>query len=224
MSEAVKSIVYKGLELWNQVFKTRLRNAREVKQGGWKFTTVDAYSQIERATELWGPFGINWGVESEDYIFLRSDTMCLYKGIFYYPGGKFPIQSSCEIVGSKGNLNGRIDGEFAKKSATDALTKGLSKLGFNGDVFMGLFDDNQYVQRLKAEEEQNQYIDNLKNQHGHIVGNIRKMVSTDDPGLIKFLSEIHKPVWNEIWNYLLSTQEKRHITELNRKQRNAGNQ
>ena len=35
-----------------------------------------------------------------------------------------------------------------KKVATDALTKGLSKLGFNADVFMGMFDDNKYVNKL----------------------------------------------------------------------------
>ena len=29
------------------------------------------------------------------------------------------------------------------------LTKGLSKLGFNADVFMGRFDDNKYVNTPK---------------------------------------------------------------------------
>jgi hypothetical protein len=31
------------------------------------------------------------------------------------------------------------------------MTKGLSKLGFNADVFMGLFDDNKYVSSLRKE-------------------------------------------------------------------------
>jgi len=30
-------------------------------------------------------------------------------------------------------------------------TKALSKLGFNADVFLGLYDDNKYVYQLKQE-------------------------------------------------------------------------
>ena len=32
--------------------------------------------------------------------------------------------------------------DIFKKATTDALTKGLSMLGFNADVFMGLWNDN----------------------------------------------------------------------------------
>jgi hypothetical protein len=32
------------------------------------------------------------------------------------------------------------------------LTKGLSKLGFNADVFMGRFDDNKYVATDKVQQ------------------------------------------------------------------------
>ena len=45
-------------------------------------------------------------------------------------------------------MGSRVDDDFAKKVATDALTKGLSKLGFNADVFMGRFDDNKYVNQM----------------------------------------------------------------------------
>ena len=40
----------------------------------------------------------------------------------------------------------KIDDEYAKKSATDALTKGLSMIGFNSDIFLGKYDDNKYVE------------------------------------------------------------------------------
>ena len=56
---------------------------------------------------------------------------------------EFPIHSSIKY-----HSNGRVDDDFMKKVATDALTKGLSKLGFNADVFMGKFDDNKYVNKL----------------------------------------------------------------------------
>ena len=38
-----------------------------------------------------------------------------------------------------------------KKCSTDALTKGLSALGFNADVFLGKFDDNKYVAKMTQE-------------------------------------------------------------------------
>ena len=42
-----------------------------------------------------------------------------------------------------------VDADFAKKIETDALTKALSKLGFNADVFMGRFDDTKYVLEMQ---------------------------------------------------------------------------
>ncbi|MBE5253487.1 hypothetical protein [Mixta mediterraneensis] len=43
--------------------------------------------------------------------------------------------------------NGLIsDGEAPKKSLTDATKKALSQLGSSADVFLGLFDDQQYRQ------------------------------------------------------------------------------
>jgi len=44
-----------------------------------------------------------------------------------------------------------VDADFAKKMETDALTKVLSKMGFNADVFMGRYDDNKYVQDMQKE-------------------------------------------------------------------------
>jgi len=40
-----------------------------------------------------------------------------------------------------------------KKATTDGITKCLSMLGFNADVFLGKFDDNKYVQELKNKAE-----------------------------------------------------------------------
>ena len=77
-----------------------------------------------------------------------TTTLVLYTSTLWYvfnsKTGELPIHSSIKY-----GANGRYDDDFAKKVATDALTKGLSKLGFNADVFMGLFDDNKYVNDMK---------------------------------------------------------------------------
>ncbi len=44
-----------------------------------------------------------------------------------------------------------VDADFAKKIETDALTKALSKIGFNADVFMGRYDDVKYVNEMAEE-------------------------------------------------------------------------
>ena len=53
--------------------------------------------------------------------------------------GEFPITSAIMYISDKG----KADDDFAKKLETDMITKALSRLGFNADVFMGMFDDNK---------------------------------------------------------------------------------
>ena len=134
------------MELWNKVCKTNPSYAKEVKYGARKFIAIDAHSQIMKATELWGPFGSTWGVTDEKFTML-NEKLLLYTAKLYYGGDAavgansfLPLHSSIEL-----------GQECIKKVATDALTKGLSKLGFNADVFLGKFDDNHYVQQMKSE-------------------------------------------------------------------------
>jgi hypothetical protein len=58
--------------------------------------------------------------------------------------------------------NTHLDDDCVKKVATDALTKGLSKLGFNADVFLGLYDDNKYVAGAKAAFETKRFVIAIK--------------------------------------------------------------
>jgi len=135
-----------NLALWNRVSKTNPANTKEVTFGR-KFTAIDAYSQIMEATKEWGPYGSNWGIASIEHIFIPDMPMVIGKAMFMYPGGSFPVTSSFLYVSAKG----KTDDEFAKKLETDMITKALSRLGFNADVFMGKFDDNRYVQEVTKE-------------------------------------------------------------------------
>lgn len=67
----------------------------------------------------------------------------------------FPVSSSILYVSEKG----KTDDDFAKKLETDMITKALSRLGFNADVFMGKFDDNKYVAKMKEKFNKPEYID-----------------------------------------------------------------
>ena len=80
---------------------------------------------------------------------LKEIGLVTFKALFYYPDGEFEIINTISIY--RDNAKTKIDDEFAKKVETDSLTKALSKLGFNADVFMGRFDDVRYVEEVKKE-------------------------------------------------------------------------
>jgi len=144
-------------DLWDKVFKTNPKNTKEVSFGR-RFTSICAYSQIEKATELWGSFGNLWGVENEKFEAVHHNDdrtpcyhYCFYSATLFYPDGKFDIHSDIEIFHTSGKRAGQYNEDWPKKVATDALTKGLSKLGFNADIFQGKFEDKYYIQDMNIE-------------------------------------------------------------------------
>ena len=139
-----------NLELWSKVSKTDPAHTKQANVRGNKITAIAPQYQIMQATEQFGAYGKAWGFKSVTIDnSLMSVGLITFKGSFFYPGGEFEILSSIGIY--RDNAQTKIDDDFAKKVETDALTKALSKLGFNADVFMGLYDDNRYVQQLSEE-------------------------------------------------------------------------
>ena len=139
-----------NLKLWNEVEKTDPKFTKQYKgKGGFQGTAICSQWQIYKATELWGPIGKEWGPTSEDFqvVLEGKESVLLYSAILKHPEGSFPISSSIDFYSGKGYK----DNDVVKKITTDALTKGLSKLGFSADVFMGKFDDNKYVNEMKKE-------------------------------------------------------------------------
>ena len=152
-----------NMRIWDLVSKSDPDTVKEVSYGKRKFHTVAAQSQVKKATEIWGPMGEGWGVKDEDYqivAFGNHEVMCLYTAKLWYHTqdiAKYAetcISSSIMVAEFDRHGNFKKDDEFAKKVSTDALTKGLSRLGFNSDIFEGLFDDNRYQAYLHAEKQQ----------------------------------------------------------------------
>jgi len=140
-----------NLELWNKVEKTNPNHTKAANVRGNKITAIAPQYQIKLATEQFGVYGSKWGWKSFDfdYSLLERTGIVIFKGCFYFPGGEFPISAS--ISAFKDGAMTKPDADFAKKVETDALTKALSKLGFNADVFMGMYDDNKYVMQMQEE-------------------------------------------------------------------------
>jgi len=137
------------LALWEKVEKTNPANTKKVNQRGG-FTSICAHSQIKAATEVFGPVGIGWGYAVTHSTIQAADVLLAVADVVLWHGDRANTFGSwrgmCAIL-----EKGRIDDDAGKKAMTDALTKGLSHIGFNADVFLGLFDDNKYVQKVAQE-------------------------------------------------------------------------
>jgi hypothetical protein len=149
-----------NMELWDSVCKTDPSHTKKAKIGQMNITAICPQYQRKAATAMFGPYGSGWGVIDDKYEFLDftdGTKLCTYTATLWYnlDGSKneFPIQSNIKVafVTQAGEGYLKIDDEYAKKAATDALTKGLSMLGFNSDVFEGRYDDNKYVNKMREE-------------------------------------------------------------------------
>jgi hypothetical protein len=104
--------------------------------------------------------GIGWGVEIEKEEYIEGHVIsddgqkavvhCLRIRLWYELDGKrgsLQHFGQTQFVG-KNKYGPFTDEEAPKKSLTDATTKALSMLGFGSDIFMGLYDDQDYRQEV----------------------------------------------------------------------------
>lgn len=152
-----------NLLLWLNTEKTNPEDCKTVTQGQFKFTSIDTYTRIKKATEMFGPFGIGWGItetkDSYEVVQLNPnayhEAKLVYRADLWYiwngQRGQMPIVADIDLYFYSKERGARKNSEAWKKVKTDALTKGLSMLGFNADVYMGLFEDQDYVLTMKME-------------------------------------------------------------------------
>lgn len=165
-----------SIDLWLKVAKTDPQYTKAfLRGGGFKGTAINATWLIYRATEIFGPMGVNWGVDivSEDYVtgapfawrpqnapptvepIVGNEIVHVVQVRFWYRSAETPRaeiyqygQTTFVGVNKYGPFT---DEEAPKKSLTDATTKALSMLGFSADIRLGLWDDNKYVSDRRAE-------------------------------------------------------------------------
>ena len=142
--------VNNNLSLWNKVEKTNPKYTKKAKVGGMSITAIAPQYQIMMVTEQFGTYGKTWGFKNIqlDYSLIEKYDMVVFKGTFFFPEGQFEIINSYKLFIN--NAKTMLDDNFAKKIETDTLTKAISKLGFNADIFMGKFDDVRYVQEANT--------------------------------------------------------------------------
>jgi hypothetical protein len=148
----------KNFFIWDQVKNTNPKYTKAfTKFGGKELTTIDPMYQIQVMTGMFGPVGKGWKYDvkynyTDKNVFAEvtigwtevekhKDKSTITSWHYFGP------VSSVQALYKK---NGGLDDEAPKKAMTDAMTKGFSHLGISADVFLGLFDNNKYVQEMKA--------------------------------------------------------------------------
>lgn len=147
-----------NMKLWRAVEATNPDHTKKVTFGR-AITAIDPYRQVEAATKQFGPAGDGWGWEVKEVKEVHATNQIAIL-ISLWHGGN-PTARRIEQWGQNGiyidNACKKKDEDCFKKATTDGITKCLSYLGFNSDVFFGKFDDNKYVQAMNQKfAEQNQ--------------------------------------------------------------------
>ena len=145
-----------NMVIWDQVKKTDPNFTKAVEYGKRKFTAIDPTWQDKRCTEMWGPKGKGWGLRNLRWTRFdvtamdRSDrsnpvpyqqTQVMLEADFFYPGG---------VIEQAADMPFRAGDDTIKKLITTVKSKALSGLGFSADVYMGKFDDEQYVAMVRT--------------------------------------------------------------------------
>lgn len=144
-----------NLKLWDSVDSTDPKHTKKVTNSGRTYSSIDATSQYKKATEIFGAYGSTWGLKNIDVMHhtIGDTVLANMKAMFYYPGGEFETINSIKLAYKTNGYQGKegylkVDEEAYKKLETNTVTKALSRLGFNADVFLGQFEDNQYIQEI----------------------------------------------------------------------------
>lgn len=143
-----------NMTLWESVCITDPAAVKPITGKAYKGNSPKPYWLIQRATEVFGPIGIGWGVIVKSERFERmSDTDVLHVAtvsVWYVLDGKRTETfdqmggTKAAYMTAKGVL--MVDEDAGKKSVTDGMVKCLSMIGFAGDIFSGLWDDSKYVE------------------------------------------------------------------------------
>lgn len=161
MSEENKTT--ETMSIWSEVENTDTAIAQPFNENGFSGTTVPAMHQIKAATKLWGPMGFKWGLSHQKYSIekrsefdSRYDVLVLSAELFY-PYENTRVEISMEIEIDLWDYDEKLktfskNNDARKKVRTGLLTKALSQLGFNADIYLGKFDDHQQGKTIVADD------------------------------------------------------------------------
>lgn len=128
------------MDIWNKVCVTAPEHTKTANNGRYKFTCVDPQWQTMQATQVFGAYGSGWGIKDCKFTILEESGFIMLEAVFYYKQGQKLKEFPYAV-----DMRFKAGDDCCKKLLTNMQSKCLSKLGFSADVYMGLYDDVQYV-------------------------------------------------------------------------------
>jgi pentatricopeptide repeat protein len=134
-----------NLKLWNRVNVTAPEHTKQAHNGRFSFTCVDPQWQTMIATEEFGAYGKGWGIRDAKFTMLGGEGLSvpacmMLEATFWYTIDGVECSFPYAV-----DMKYRAGDDCCKKLMTSLQSKCLSKLGFSSDVYIGLWDDVQYV-------------------------------------------------------------------------------
>jgi hypothetical protein len=93
-----------------------------------------------QATQVFGAYGSGWGIKDCKFTILEEAGFIMLEAVFFYKEKQKKHEFPYAV-----DMRFKAGDDCCKKLMTSLQSKALSKLGFSADVYMGLYDDVQYV-------------------------------------------------------------------------------
>lgn len=137
-----------NLDIWNKLAPSDPKYLKQVSFGSRSFTAIDPQYQVKKMTEQFGAVGDGWGWHNKTEIVPVSngDSAVLAHVHVWHgtPANSFGPFTGCRKFFDA--TKGRMAEDAPKMAITDGLTKALSHIGCDADVFLGKMDGNKYDQ------------------------------------------------------------------------------
>jgi len=166
--------------LWERSSKTDPKYTKKVSVAGKPaFTNIDTYYLIQQATKEFGSYGDGFGIKSMEWSSESfGDTVIqTLDAVFFYKDNEFPIRNSLKFVYMTKQQYLKVDEDCPKKLMTNTIAKALSYIGFGADIFLGKFEDANYV---------NEMIGTFEMISGQQRQELTQMIQDSQTDLIKF--------------------------------------
>lgn len=183
-----------NMKLWQSVCVTDPKAVKPITGKQYKGNSPKPYWVIQRATEVFGPCGLGWGVQILSERFERFGDEALHIAhvmVWYMQDGKrCEIEQIGQTRAAYNSAAGKyiVDEDAPKKSATDGMVKCLSMLGFAGDIFSGQWDDSKYV-AWAAEETKRREMPTITEQQA---ADIKALIQEVGADKVAFLAWVEK--------------------------------
>jgi len=171
-AKEVPTSIKKNLIVWDKVTRTDPTFTKHNKYAAGGSTSINTTYLFKRATEIFVPICIGWGYKivsdhiqdgatkhygTEQNIKTMTESIHTLRINFWYvlegQRGEFEQYGHTDFVTLSKQSVVHTESEPQKKSLSDAIKKSLSMLGFSSDIFLGLYDDDQYVKSVKLDLE-----------------------------------------------------------------------